>query len=85
MIAKPIGRMISGPGPGIGPNKGDPSTKSHPIVSIVQRKVLVCRQDVRPDTFMGGDVVVQNFPASHGQDFLWCVQLFVQADDAMGL
>lgn len=85
MIARPIGRIISGPGPGIGPNKGDPSTKSHPIVSIVQRKALVCRHDVRPDVFMRGDVGVQNLPASHEQEFLWCEQVFVQVDDAIGL
>ncbi len=70
MNARPMGKMISGPGPGIGPNKGDPSTNIHPIVSIVQRKALVCRQYVHPDSRMSIMWGTENPAASHGHKFL---------------
>jgi hypothetical protein len=65
-----MGKMISGPGPGIGPNKGDPSTNIHPIVSIVQRKALVCRQYVHPDSRMSIMWGTKNPAASHDREFL---------------
>ena len=43
--ASPMGKMSSGPGPGIGPSNGAPMTSSHPSISIHQRKALVSRQD----------------------------------------
>lgn len=56
MRARPIGRMISGPGPGMGPNKGAPNTKIQPIESIVHRKAFVSRQDMRLDAVIRADV-----------------------------
>ena len=51
--ASPMGKMISGPGPGIGPISGAPITRDHPRRSISQRKALVSRHN-----FLGGSCIL---------------------------
>ena len=64
MMARPIGKIRSGPGPGIGPSKGAPSTSNQPSDSIHMRYVPLPNQFLRFASFILSMWWQQSFPAS---------------------